>query len=180
MHFEEQQIKIELASPSLPAVVPSTFEVCGKVVSKKSYVVGFTKHGSTFHITASSRSESDGQWCLYLPAGKFTIEVITTDADKAEGVQFFPVQQNIEVKSQPLAGIVFSQLRATLSGEIKCLPDAPSNCLATEVTLHTLDAQGRTTEKKEVVNAAGKYVFYDFLSENVLTLIRHCRYNIRE
>ncbi|XP_037806590.1 nodal modulator 1 isoform X2 [Lucilia sericata] len=162
--FAEQRVKLQLTVPSLPATVPSAYEVCGKVVAKKSYKVGITKQGSTFHTTANTDAES-GVWCAYLPSGKFSIEVLTTDSDKSNGVQFFPVQQTIEVISQPLKDIVFSQLRATLQGKLRCLPDAPlAACLKTEVTLHNLDANGQLTGQKQTTTAEdGKYSFKNVL-----------------
>ncbi|KAM7342613.1 BOS complex subunit NOMO1 [Cochliomyia hominivorax] len=158
--FEEQKIKLQLSIPTLPPVVPSSYEVCGKVLAKKSYKVSITKQGSTFHITTDSNADT-GIWCSYLPSGKFSIEVITTDSDKSYGVQFFPVQQTIEVNSKPLKDIVFSQLRATLQGKLRCLSDAPAAaCLETDVTLHNLNANGQLTGQKQTTKAeGGKYSF---------------------
>ncbi|XP_055839331.1 BOS complex subunit NOMO1 [Episyrphus balteatus] len=163
LQFDEKVMKIQLSEPILPEIVASAFKVCGKVISKKSYVVGITKHGSTFHTTASSKAET-GEWCTYLPSGKFSIEVLTTDADKAGGIQFFPVNQNLEVNASPMSGITFSQLRATLVGEIKCLPDAPESCTGAEVTLLSLDSVGQPTGQKQTVKAKnGKYSFKEIL-----------------
>lgn len=154
--FADQHVKLELTVPSLPAVVPSAYEVCGKVVAKKSYRVGITKQGSTFHTTANTNADT-GVWCAYLPSGKFSIEVLTTDGDKSQNVQFFPVQQSIEVNMQPLKDIVFSQLRAVLHGKLRCLPDGPeAACLETEVTLHSLDANGQLTGQKQTTKAESK------------------------
>lgn len=153
--FDEQTVNLQLTVPSLNAIVPSAYEVCGKVVAKKSYKVGITKQGSTFHTTADTNADS-GVWCAYLPSGKFSIEVLTSDSDKSNGVQFFPVQQSIEVSSRPVKDIVFSQLRATLQGKLRCLSDAPTEaCLETEVTLHNLDANGQLTGQKQTTKAEG-------------------------
>lgn len=146
-------MKIQLSEPNLPDAVPTAYTVCSKVISKNSYVVGITKHGSTFHTTTSTKAET-GECCTFLPSGRYNIEVVTSDADKANGIQFFPVQHTIEVQSEPiLSGISFSQLRATLSGELKCLPDSPKTCTEAEITLHSLDAVGQPTGQKQSVNA---------------------------
>lgn len=153
--FVEQHVKIELSVPSLPVIVPSTYEVCGKVVAKKSYNIGITKQGSTYHTTINTDADT-GDWCCFLPSGKYVIEVLTNDNDKSNGIQFFPVQQTVEVNSQPLKDILFSQLRATLQGKLRCLPDAPTAaCLETEVTLHNLDANGQISGQKLTTKAGG-------------------------
>ncbi|XP_036332168.1 nodal modulator 1 isoform X1 [Rhagoletis pomonella] len=161
--FNEKEVNLEITSLNIDDIVPNAYEVCGKVVSQKSFVIGITKHASTFHTTVSSKPET-GDWCTFLPSGKFNIEVLTTDEDKASGIQFFPVQQQIEIKSQPLRGIIFSQLRATLSGEVKCLHDAPEVCNEVLVTLRSLDAVGQPTGQQQEVKAnEGKYSIKDLL-----------------
>ncbi|EDW61622.1 BOS complex subunit NOMO1 [Drosophila virilis] len=163
LQFEPLQVKTQISSPTLPTIVPAAYEVCGKVVSPKSYVVGITKTGSTFHTTTTTRAES-GVWCAFLPAGKYNVEVLTTDADKSNGIQFFPVQQRAEVLDAPVNGITFSQLRATIRGELQCLPDATATCTAAEVTLQGLDATGQPTDNKWKARAhRGKYTFKDVL-----------------
>ncbi|XP_067633039.1 BOS complex subunit NOMO1 [Eurosta solidaginis] len=163
LKFDEMELNVQINTANIADIVPAAYEVCGKVVSQKSYVVGITKHTSTFHTTISSKAES-GEWCTYLPKGKFNVEVLTTETEKTSGVQFFPVQQQIEVHSQPLKDITFSQLRATLTGELKCLPGAPVACSAALVSLHSLDSEGQPTGKKQDANAEnGKYSFKEIL-----------------
>lgn len=147
LQFAPLQVKAQISTPSLPTIVPSAYEVCGNVVSQKSYVVGITKVGSTFHTTATTEPQS-GSWCAFLPAGKYSFEVLTTDTDKASGIQFFPVQQQSEVRDGPLNGITFSQLRANIRGELQCLPDATATCTSAEVTLQGLDPSGQPTDNK--------------------------------
>ncbi|XP_037715151.1 nodal modulator 3 [Drosophila subpulchrella] len=163
LQFSPLQVKAQINTATLPTIVPSAYEVCGKVVSPKSHNVGLTKTGSTFHTTAITKADT-GSWCAFLPVGKYTIEVLTTDADKAAGVQFFPVQQQTEVRDAPVNGITFSQLRATIRGELQCLSDATATCTSAEVTLQALDATGQPTENKWKAKAhRGKYVFKDML-----------------
>uniref|UniRef100_A0A034WVQ7 Nodal modulator 1 n=8 Tax=Bactrocera TaxID=47832 RepID=A0A034WVQ7_BACDO len=161
--FSEREVDLKINTTNIDAIVPIAFEVCGKVVSQKSYVVGITKHSSVFHTTVSSKPES-GDWCTFLSSGKYNIEVLTTDSDKTSGIQFFPLQQQIDVQYQPLNDILFSQLRATLSGEVKCLPDAPEACTAAKITLHSLNSEGQRTGQVEKLTAkGGKYLFKDIL-----------------
>uniref|UniRef100_A0A1I8P9T7 Uncharacterized protein n=1 Tax=Stomoxys calcitrans TaxID=35570 RepID=A0A1I8P9T7_STOCA len=164
LQFVEQQIQLQLTTATIAPIVPSAYEVCGNVMAKKSFKVGITKQESTFHTTVATNADS-GLWCTFLPSGKFTVEVLTSDIDRSNGVQFFPVQKTVEVKNQPLNDVVFSQLRATLEGSLKCLADAPQPaCSATQVTLHSLDANGQPTGQKQATQAqGGKYTFKNVL-----------------
>ncbi len=65
-------------------------------------------------------------------------------------LRFFPIQQIIEVSSSPVSGIIFSQLRATVTGTVKCLPDSGSNCNDISVTLHSLDSSGKHDGKQSI------------------------------
>ncbi|CAD7014627.1 nodal modulator 3 [Ceratitis capitata] len=161
--FSEQEIDLRLSTQSLEHIVPEAYEVCGKVLSTDSYVVAITKASSTFYTTVSSKPES-GEWCIYLGRGKYIIEVQTTESDKTKGIQFFPVQHQIEVLNKPINDIIFSQLRATLTGEVNCLPDASEICSEVEVTLHPLSSVGQRTGQKQVQKAKdGKYLFENIL-----------------
>lgn len=143
LQFHEINVKISLLSSSVPDVLASAFKVCGFVLSQESYTVAITKHASTFHTQATSQKET-GEWCTFLPAGKYSIHVLTSADDLASGIQFFPKQQNIDVKTSPLSGITFSQLRASVTGDIKCLShgEGTDYCRTVIISLHGLDADG--------------------------------------
>ena len=83
---------------------------------------------------------------------------MTTDPDKTSGIQFYPLQQQIVVQYQPLNDILFSQLRAILSGEVKCLPDAPETCTAADITLNSLNSEGQRTGQMEKSIAKGNFL----------------------
>lgn len=87
LKFEEKTVQIGLTSPKIPDIFPSLYKVCGIILSEDSFVVGISKVGSTFHTTASTRARSNGEWCTYLPAGRFNIEVLITEKDKNSGIQ---------------------------------------------------------------------------------------------
>lgn len=86
VQFTDRIVKISLANPSVPDIVVSAFKVCGQVVSQRSFTVAITKHSSTFHTQAISKAGT-GQWCTYLPTGRFSVEILTSDDDKAQGIQ---------------------------------------------------------------------------------------------
>lgn len=165
VQFEERNVKISIANPLIPDIVVSTFKVCGLVLSQQSYTIAITKHASTFHTQATSQ-RGTGEWCTFLPPGKYSIQILTSSEDLASGIQFFPKQQNIEVKASPLSGITFSQLRATVTGDVKCLTDGEgtAQCQASVISLNPLDADGN--RNGHVITASltnGKYSFSEVL-----------------
>lgn len=87
LKFEEKTVQIELTTSKIPEIFPSSYKVCGNVISEESFVVGITKMGSTFHTTATSMAGSNGEWCTFLPSGKYNFEVLTTEKDKSSGIQ---------------------------------------------------------------------------------------------
>lgn len=163
LQFKDHIVKISLNNPSLPDVVVAGFKVCGQVISKHSHRVGITRKGSTFHTEVTTKENAAGEWCTFLEAGHYTVEVRTSQEDAAAGIQFFPLVQSIHVDKSPLGGIVFSQLRATVSGEIRCL--AGVTCLQDlTVTMTGLDANGNPTgnpTKAELTD--NKYSFANVL-----------------
>lgn len=166
VQFDERIIKISIANPSIPDLIVAAFKVCGLVLSQQSYTIAITKHASTFHTQATSQ-KGTGEWCTYLPPGKYSIQILTSSEDLASGIQFFPKQQNIEVKTSPLSGITFSQLRATVTGDIKCLTDGgegTAHCQSSIISLNPLDADGN--RNGQVITASlqnGKYSFSEVL-----------------
>lgn len=70
--------------------------------------------------------------------------------------RFFPLQQHVEVKDSPVSGILFSQLRATVSGEVKCLHDADTACKDITVTLLSLDSYGKQTGLRSTTQLEGE------------------------
>lgn len=68
--------------------------------------------------------------------------------------------------ASPVSGITFSQLRATVTGEVNCLADVDgaSHCKGITVTLHSLDVDGKRSG--QIVKSSlknGKYSFVDVL-----------------
>lgn len=162
VEFEEKQIKISIANPSIPDIVVAAFKVCGMVLSQQSYTIAVTKHSSTFHKEVNSKPGS-GEWCTFLPSGRYSIQILTSSEDLASGIQFFPKQQNIDVSTSPISGITFSQLRATVSGDVKCLSDSPL-CKASTITLNSLDADGNRNDQVTTATLTnGKYSFSEVL-----------------
>lgn len=166
VQFEERNVKISISNPSIPDIVVSAFKVSGLVLSQQSYTIAITKHASTFHTQATSQ-KGTGEWSTFLPPGKYSIQILTSSEDLASGIQFFPKQQNIEVNTSPLSGITFSQLRATVTGDVKCLSDGEgtAHCRSSIISLNSLDADGN--RNGQVITATltngNKYSFSEVL-----------------
>uniref|UniRef100_A0A1Q3G441 Putative metalloproteinase-related collagenase pm5 n=1 Tax=Culex tarsalis TaxID=7177 RepID=A0A1Q3G441_CULTA len=165
LQFKDHIVKISLNNPSLPDVVVAGFKVCGQVISKHSHRVAITRKGSTFHTEVTTKENAAGEWCTFLEPGHYTVEVRTSQEDAAAGIQFFPLVQSIHVDRSPLGGIVFSQLRATVSGEIRCLSNADASCLQDlTVTMTALDTNGHSVGQPTRAELAdGKYSFANVL-----------------
>uniref|UniRef100_A0A182MWU7 SD-repeat containing protein B domain-containing protein n=1 Tax=Anopheles culicifacies TaxID=139723 RepID=A0A182MWU7_9DIPT len=163
LQFKDHIVKVSLANPSLPDVLVSGFKVCGQVISKKAHRVAITKKASTMMVEVTSR-EGTGEWCTFLENGQYTVQVLTSDEEHASGIQFFPVSQTIEVNYAPVDGIVFSQLRATVTGVVRCLTKRES-CGDLAVTLQALDGNGNAVGQpvKASVSDAGAYSFQSVL-----------------
>ncbi|XP_038116191.1 nodal modulator 3 [Culex quinquefasciatus] len=165
LQFKDHIVKISLNNPSLPDVVVAGFKVCGQVISKHSHRVAITRKGSTFHTEVTTKENAAGEWCTFLETGHYTVEVRTSQEDAAAGIQFFPLVQSIHVDRSPLGGIVFSQLRATVSGEIRCLSNDDASCLQDlTVTMIALDTNGNLVGQPTKAELAdGKYSFANVL-----------------
>ncbi|XP_055609200.1 BOS complex subunit NOMO1 [Uranotaenia lowii] len=165
LHFKDRIVKITLSNPELPDVIVSGFKVCGQVISKQTHRVSIADKGSSFHVEVSTKPDSAGEWCTFLENGHYSVQVLTSEQEQAAGVQFFPLVQSIHVDRSPLSGIIFSQLRATVSGEVRCLADAGNSCTDDiTITLASLDSNGNPTGqqiKSEL--QGGKYAFANVL-----------------
>lgn len=78
----------------------------------------------------------------------FSLLSIGLQLTHCSNCRFFPIQQTIEVSSSPVSGIIFSQLRATVTGTVNCLPDSGAHCNDISVSLHSLDSSGKHDGKQ--------------------------------
>ena len=159
LQFNDENVKISMSSPLVPDIFVSGFKVCGKVVSEQSFKVAIKKHGSTFFTQVDSDPKDGGNFCVYLGNGKYSIEVLIDEFDR-KNVQFYPIQHPVEVNSESVNDVIFSQLRATVTGEVSCLTDEPCN---NDVTLSSLDETGYPTSSVKAKLVKGAYSFEEIL-----------------
>lgn len=162
LQFQDHTVKISMSNPVVPEMFVSGFKVCGKVVSEQTFKVAIKKHGSTFYTEAESDPSDSGNFCSYLGNGRFSLEVLIDESDR-KNVQFYPIQQTIEVNSAAINDIIFSQLRAKVTGEVSCLSDDENSCRGIEVTLSSLDENGYQTSSLKAKTINGAYSFDEIL-----------------
>lgn len=168
--FRDNMVKISPAKLLLPDIMVSEFKVCGKVISENSHKVLIKKNDVVVQ-EVDSDPKNGGVFCTYLAKDKYILEI--SNEDKTNLIQFFPVQQNIEVKSVILNDIVFSQLRAKVTGQVKCLPTEENKislCKSMEVLLSALDANGRQMSTIKTSLVDGKYEFDEISPGNYLVI----------
>lgn len=162
LQFQDHTVKISMSNPNVPQIFVSGFKVCGKVVSEQAFKVAIKKHGSTFYTEAESIPSEGGNFCTFLGNGRYSIEVLIDESDR-KNVQFYPIQQTVEVNSASASDIIFSQLRATLTGSVSCLSDNENICKTIEVTLSSLDENGYQTSSLKTKLVKGAYSFEEIL-----------------
>ncbi|XP_058830145.1 BOS complex subunit NOMO1 [Topomyia yanbarensis] len=166
LQFKDHIVKIALSKPALPDIIVDGFKVCGQVISQQSHRVSISRKTPTFQVEIPTKANAGGEWCTYLESGQYTVRVVTSEQEHAAGIQFFPLTQTISVDRSPLGGIMFSQLRATVEGEIRCLADAAGSSCPKDltVTLTALDSNASPVgQPTKADSEAGRYSFSNVL-----------------
>lgn len=161
--FKDEIVRISMASPKVTDIFVSGFKVCGKVVSERAFTVAFKKLDTAQTVYADSDPSQGGSFCSFLGNGKYSLEVEIEDSERKNGLQFYPIQQTIEVNSAAVSDVIFSQLRAKVTGSVKCLTDDDNSCREVEVTLSSLDEHGHQTSSLKSKLTNGDYSFEEIL-----------------
>ncbi|XP_076659789.1 uncharacterized protein LOC143363051 [Halictus rubicundus] len=173
--FTEKLVKISPSSSELAVLTPSAYKVCGKVT--------LSAKGTLHHRKVSAQNTANtftkeiemnpktGEFCFYLSPDQYLLYVVVTQEEREKGLQFFPLQQTIDVSSRPVNDVNFLQLKATLSGTVKCL--SGTDCSQAFVTLKVLDGITiKTIQAKVVFHLTdGQYRFTDVLPGHYEVLI---------
>ncbi|GBP38175.1 Nodal modulator 1 [Eumeta japonica] len=106
------------------------------------------------------------KWCTFLPSGVYLANVEVSESEHRDGLQYFPLSHKISVAHAPVSGIVFSQLKATVQGQVVCAE--PVACASLRVTLRPLAPDGSYVGRPIVTNCIdGKYKFNEVLPGSV-------------
>ncbi|TGZ54225.1 Nodal modulator 2 [Temnothorax longispinosus] len=141
VQFSERTVKISPTSPELPVLIPSAYKVSGKVTLSAKGTLHFRRisiqnTAATFYKELDT-DEKTGEYSVYLAPDKYQLSVVVSTEEKTKGLQFYPLQQTIDVTSQPITNVNFLQLKATLTGTVHCL--SGTDCSQASVTLKILD-----------------------------------------
>lgn len=122
VQFEEAILKIKPTDPSLSDLTPFKYQLCGRVLSEKAQKV-VIKNLKTADISSSVTEPISGMFCEFLSPGKYEIEVALSAREREDGLRFFPPSLTVEVGAEIPTNITFSQLKATVSGKVKCITE---------------------------------------------------------
>lgn len=116
---------------------PSAFQVCGNVASDHSHQVVFKLMESKLNVNindyVANTEQGSGDFCQFLPPGKYSANVKVTEKETAKGIQFFPVDQMLTLTDHAHMGLFFTQLKTTVVGHVRCI--SPVDCQKVQVHL---------------------------------------------
>ncbi|RWS26889.1 nodal modulator 3-like isoform X2, partial [Leptotrombidium deliense] len=119
--FETTTVKISPASPQIPDIIASAFEVCGKLLftsSPSDIRIAFTKiNGNGDHSDQLVDVEPDNRFCTFLRQGRYKVTPEIPNYLKKQLI-FIPKENVIQVDDVPILNLEFTQFTAKLSGKI--------------------------------------------------------------
>ncbi|KAI5632132.1 carboxypeptidase regulatory-like domain-containing protein [Phthorimaea operculella] len=163
--FDDFPLTVTPTGPTrVPTVRAARWRVCGAVAPADDRTLSISGDKGT--VTVHVSSQNNGKWCTFLPSGVYTAKVDVSEAEQREGLQFFPLSQKISVAHAPVDGIVFSQLKAKLTGKVQC--KSPKACENLQVTMRPLSPDGGYVGQPTTTTAKnGEYTFEDVLPGSV-------------
>ncbi|KAF5281325.1 hypothetical protein FQR65_LT02955 [Abscondita terminalis] len=147
LQFQERFIKIDASVLKIPDFYPSRYEVCGNVLSEKSQTITISS-SNTSEVFITSSEPPTGKFCQYLSPGKYQMQVAVSEAEKVQGIQFFPISHTLEVVNSPVNNIMFSQLKSTITGKVECIKK--EDCETLKVVLRPI-INDIPSESKDVI-----------------------------
>ncbi|RWS12490.1 nodal modulator 3-like protein [Dinothrombium tinctorium] len=120
--FETTTVKISPASPQIPDITASAFEVCGKLVFTSSPIdlrIGFSRiENGVEKIDQTVDIETDYRFCTFLRPGNYKVTPLVPEKLKREMI-FVPKEKIIAVEDVPILDLEFRQFTATVSGKVE-------------------------------------------------------------
>lgn len=86
LYFEEKTYRVKPTDGELPDFVPSKYKVCGSVISDKMQRVGI-KNIENADILSTTSDPQTGRFCVFLPPGKYEIQVALSERERDDGLQ---------------------------------------------------------------------------------------------
>lgn len=78
LEFTEKTFKMNPGMSELPAIYPTTYKVCGKVISESQQEISISQDRLMQQIILKSEPTT-GKFCKYLPPGKYEFHVSKLD-----------------------------------------------------------------------------------------------------
>lgn len=116
--FEDVVVNISPNSPNIPPIIPSKFQVCGKLIFK-NYDINYENNIELLITEKETKTVVDNlpivnkDFCVYLPSGNYVLQLFTKFLD----LKFIPYLLELKV-DKPKLDISFEQLTMSISGKI--------------------------------------------------------------
>jgi len=138
-HFPPSSMKITPNTPLLPEILPSQFDVCGRISLVQippALVAKFASserrvevtQGDQVVTTIGVKLDAEGaDFCTRLPPGDYQIAVVTTEEEAGHGFILTPKSTAVAVTHSPVKDVVFSQAMGSIKGVVECLESCLSS-----------------------------------------------------
>jgi len=172
-----QNVQIQPSLQALPDLEVTAYDICGAVSIDK------TKTASSFAIsnrqitllssqtkkTTTTKTDSEGNYCLTAQPGSYTVSAIVTDQERQSGLHLAPNERAVTIGTKPILDVNFTQSRVKISGSVQCaIKDCDLD--GTEVVL---SAVSRHSEDVTVDVANGAFKFEDVIPGSYDVKISH-------
>ncbi|CAF1033174.1 unnamed protein product [Didymodactylos carnosus] len=156
--------------------VTGTVQISTKLsdTAKKQTIRYYSKVDGQKQNMKKLEVDPNTKYVVYLTPGTYTFSPELTDSDIRSGLHLTPEEIDVQIKSEPIDDINFSQLKAKLNGKIKCIDrcgnDLPQLLLtslnrrvATKIDLknqqeHKVSESGNIFEFEQDNMLPGKYI----------------------
>ena len=115
-------MKITPKTPLLPEILPSQFDVCGRINIVQIPPALVSKFASAEHRIAVKRAgevvatigvklaAEGAEFCTRLPTGAYEISVVTSDEEAGHGFILSPASVAVAVTHHPIKDVEFKQV----------------------------------------------------------------------
>lgn len=91
MKFEEKPVKVSPSSSDVPAIEPSSYQVCGRVTLSPKGTLNHRKVAIK-NVVSDFQTEieinpSSGEFCIFLAPTKYEVHVIVSEEETHKGLQ---------------------------------------------------------------------------------------------
>ncbi|KAF6032904.1 hypothetical protein EB796_008789 [Bugula neritina] len=123
VYFEDVKVKIVPSEPQLPLIIPSRFDVCGKISleTKRTDISVSISEAETSKVVQQVAVNQDGIFCGEVRPGTYNIMPVMEKLSPS--LTLTPASVKVTVADSPITSdlVRFSQFKATVSGEVRCL-----------------------------------------------------------